>query len=119
MIFPLHSRDPKEFIESTDYLESVAEFGFNHIMIIGEIDYGMVFMDCYGRLFQWEDMCQRLCLSESDDGLQDDGNVYKHKPKKSHLRVLFHLIYFISDVKIKNKNCKQNFNCAFTLFAKF
>lgn len=50
---PYDSRDPKEFTEFTDYMESVAEFGFNHIIIIGEIDYGMVFMDCYSR-------CQRL-----------------------------------------------------------
>ncbi|RGB36722.1 hypothetical protein C1646_741603 [Rhizophagus diaphanus] len=37
------SRDPKEFTEFTDYMESVAEFGFNHIIIIGEIDYGMIY----------------------------------------------------------------------------
>ncbi|CAB4389066.1 unnamed protein product [Rhizophagus irregularis] len=50
---PYDSRDPKEFTEFTDYMESVAEFGFNHIIIIGEIDYGMVFMDCYSLLFQY------------------------------------------------------------------
>ena len=64
-------------------MECVAEFGFNHIIIIGELDYGMVFLDCYGRLFQWEDMCQRLWPRESDDGLPwfvgDDGSVYKFK----------------------------------------
>jgi len=78
---PFHGRDPKEFFESTDYIECVAEFGFNHIIVIGEIDYGMIFMDCYGRLFHWEDECQKLFPYESEDGLpwfvDDDGNVYK------------------------------------------
>ncbi|RGB32794.1 hypothetical protein C1646_762440 [Rhizophagus diaphanus] len=47
--------------------------------LIGEVDYGMVFMDCYGRLFHWEDACQILWPRESDDGLpwfvDDDGNI--------------------------------------------
>ncbi|CAB5361342.1 hypothetical protein RhiirA1_427267 [Rhizophagus irregularis] len=80
---PFGSRDPKKLFELTDYMERVAEFGFNHIIVIGEVDYGMVFMDCYGRLFHWEDACQILWPRESDDGLpwfvDDDGNVYKYK----------------------------------------
>jgi hypothetical protein len=80
---PFDSRDPKKLFELTDYMEHVAEFGFNHIIIIGEVNYGMVFIDCYGRLFHWEDTCQILWPRESDDGLpwfvDDDGNVYKYK----------------------------------------
>ncbi|CAB4392247.1 unnamed protein product [Rhizophagus irregularis] len=80
---PFGSRNPKKLFELTDYIERVAEFGFNYIIVIGEVDYGMVFMDCYGRLFHWEDACQILWLRESDDGLpwfvDDDGNVYKYK----------------------------------------
>jgi hypothetical protein len=26
------------------------------IIIIGEIDYGMIFMDCFSRVFQWENV---------------------------------------------------------------
>jgi hypothetical protein len=77
---PYNSRDPKKL---TDYMKQIAKFGFNHIIIIGEIDYGMVFMDCYGRLFLWEDMCQVLWPDKSDDDLpwfaEVDGNVYKYK----------------------------------------
>jgi hypothetical protein len=38
-------------IELIGYIASVAEFGFNHIIIIGEIHFGMVFLDLYGRVF--------------------------------------------------------------------
>ncbi|GBC51623.1 uncharacterized protein OCT59_019574 [Rhizophagus irregularis] len=75
---PFGSRDPKRLFELTDYMERIAEFGFNHIIVIGEVDYGMVFMDCYGRLFHWEDACQILWPRKSDDCLSwfvdDDGN---------------------------------------------
>ncbi|RHZ78633.1 hypothetical protein Glove_158g132 [Diversispora epigaea] len=54
---PSDSRDPKEL---QLYMIWAAKFGFNHIIIIGEIDYGMIFLDCYGRVFLWEDMCQML-----------------------------------------------------------
>jgi hypothetical protein len=50
-------KDPKEL---SYYIESVAEFGFNHIIIIGEIEYGMLFLDCYERFFIWCDMDQMM-----------------------------------------------------------
>ncbi|GET63214.1 hypothetical protein GLOIN_2v1488653 [Rhizophagus irregularis DAOM 181602=DAOM 197198] len=54
---PADSCDPRELVS---YIKQVAEFGFNHIIIIGELDYGMAFMDCFGRLFQWDDMMLML-----------------------------------------------------------
>ncbi|CAG8711677.1 hypothetical protein GLOIN_2v1789327 [Rhizophagus irregularis DAOM 181602=DAOM 197198] len=54
---PTDSCNPRELVS---YIKQVAEFGFNHIIIIGELDYGMAFMDCFGRLFQWDDMLQML-----------------------------------------------------------
>jgi hypothetical protein len=53
----LKDSDP---LELTSYVESVSEFGFNHIIIIGEIYSGIVFLDCYGRVFVWEDECQMV-----------------------------------------------------------
>ena len=50
--------DPKELIY---YITCVAEFGFNHIIIIGETYDGLVFLDCYGRVFLWDD--ENLLLS--------------------------------------------------------
>lgn len=47
--------DPKELVY---YIKSVAGFGFNHIIIIGETNYGIIFLDCFGHVFIWEDMCQ-------------------------------------------------------------
>jgi hypothetical protein len=44
----------------TDYIACVEEFGFNHIIIIGEVDFGMIFLDCYGRIFKWDDENQIL-----------------------------------------------------------
>ncbi|GBC52367.2 hypothetical protein GLOIN_2v1785628 [Rhizophagus irregularis DAOM 181602=DAOM 197198] len=49
--------DPKELIY---YIKIVAEFGFDHIIIIGEIEFGLLFLDCYGRVFLWEDQGQML-----------------------------------------------------------
>ncbi|CAG8705608.1 12437_t:CDS:2, partial [Funneliformis caledonium] len=38
----------------TEYLKSIKEFGFNHIIIVGERDFKMLFIDCYGRIFEWD-----------------------------------------------------------------
>ncbi|RIA99381.1 hypothetical protein C1645_811635 [Glomus cerebriforme] len=54
---PTNSSDPKKL---GYYYECVAEFGFNHIIVIGEMLYGLLFIDCYGRVFQWENMEQVL-----------------------------------------------------------
>ncbi|EXX62174.1 uncharacterized protein OCT59_019539 [Rhizophagus irregularis] len=47
--------DPKELVY---YIANVADFGFNHIIIFGETYYGMIFLDCFGRVFIWEDTFQ-------------------------------------------------------------
>ncbi|CAG8554101.1 9874_t:CDS:2 [Ambispora leptoticha] len=49
--------DPKELIY---HIRCVAGFGFDHIIIIGETDYGIIFLDCYGRVFLWENESQML-----------------------------------------------------------
>jgi len=38
------------------YLEDIKAYGFDHIIIIGECYDGILFLDCYGRLFEWGDM---------------------------------------------------------------
>jgi hypothetical protein len=50
--------DPRELVY---YIECVAKFGFDHIIIIGETYDGLVFLDCYGRLFLWDDENLLLC----------------------------------------------------------
>jgi len=37
-------------------LSEVQEFGFDHIILIGKRDYGILFLDCYGRVFVLNDM---------------------------------------------------------------
>ncbi|PKK73619.1 hypothetical protein RhiirC2_709503 [Rhizophagus irregularis] len=39
-----------------DYVEEVQEYGFNHIILIGEREHGIIFLDCYGRLFTLDTM---------------------------------------------------------------
>ena len=53
LLFEILDGDPKELIY---YITSIAEFGFDHIIIIGETyDSGLIFLDCYGRVFLWCD----------------------------------------------------------------
>jgi len=49
-------------LEKLDYFyEWIAKFGFDHIIVIGKVLYaGLLFLDCYGRVFEWEEMVQVL-----------------------------------------------------------
>ncbi|PKK63739.1 hypothetical protein RhiirC2_716766 [Rhizophagus irregularis] len=38
------------------YFDEVKNFGFNHIILIGKREYGIIFLDCYGRLFELDMM---------------------------------------------------------------
>jgi hypothetical protein len=49
----------------TIYIDFVKRYGFDHIIIIGELYFGMLFLDCYGRLFEWDHM-QYLLLPLGD-----------------------------------------------------
>jgi hypothetical protein len=51
----LSNTDPKEL---SYYIANVADLGFDHIIFIGETEYGMIFLDCYGRVFNWNDSFQ-------------------------------------------------------------
>ena len=42
------------------YIEEVKRFGFDHIIIIGELHYGMLFLDCFGRVFNLDSMTDQL-----------------------------------------------------------
>jgi hypothetical protein len=42
------------------YIACVKEYGFNHIIVIGEVEFGMIFSDCYGRIFKWDDESMML-----------------------------------------------------------
>ena len=54
----IFDNDPRELVY---YIKCVAKFGFDHIIIIGETYDGLVFLDCYGRLFLWDDENLLLC----------------------------------------------------------
>ncbi|CAG8697071.1 11926_t:CDS:1 [Funneliformis mosseae] len=49
--------DPSTFIF---YMTPVKEYGFDHIILIGEQYAGILFLDCYGRVFEWGSMCNVL-----------------------------------------------------------
>jgi hypothetical protein len=41
-------------------IQQIKEYGFNHIIIIGECIHGILFIDCYSRLFRLDSMCKIL-----------------------------------------------------------
>jgi hypothetical protein len=51
----LEGGDPSTCIR---YMEFIKQYGFDHIIIIGERYAGLLFLDCYGRVFEWDNsMC--------------------------------------------------------------
>jgi hypothetical protein len=48
--------DSKDLEKHDDFYEYIAEFGFEHIIVIGETYNGLLFLDCYGRVFKWQEM---------------------------------------------------------------
>ncbi|KAF0392179.1 hypothetical protein F8M41_010576 [Gigaspora margarita] len=89
----LQTEDPKEnsMKELQCYTKEIKQFGFNHIIIIGKRYCGMLFMDCFGRVFDWDSANDVLWLlgdyfeitskDESEEygriawGVLDDGTV--------------------------------------------
>ncbi|RIA98206.1 hypothetical protein C1645_813069 [Glomus cerebriforme] len=47
-------------------VKQVQEYGFDHIIIIGELPFGILFMDCYGRVFEWNTDLDILYLHGDD-----------------------------------------------------
>jgi len=102
----LKDSDPKEL---TSYITSVAKFGFNHIIIIGEIYSGIVFLDCYSRVFVWEDEGQMVFpLGNSPEEASkrsirgdklgwfvENGNVYEYikKPQRKYAKSCYGDMY--------------------------
>lgn len=50
--YDIESGDPSTCI---CYMEFIKKYGFDHIIIIGELYAGLLFLDCYGRVFEWDD----------------------------------------------------------------
>ncbi|CAI2165217.1 7176_t:CDS:2 [Funneliformis geosporum] len=61
-----NERPPEDLV---DYMEYVKWYGFDHIIIIGEVYCGLLFLDCYGRVFKWDFM--ELLLWPLGDYLKD------------------------------------------------
>ncbi|CAB4385931.1 unnamed protein product [Rhizophagus irregularis] len=63
--YKLHDKDQEDYIsyikeEFTGYIKEVNRYGFDHIIIIGELHYGMLFLDCFGRVFNLDGMTDAL-----------------------------------------------------------
>ncbi|CAG8847440.1 3662_t:CDS:2, partial [Gigaspora margarita] len=89
----LQTEDPKKnsMKELQCYIKKIKQFGFNHIIIIGKRYCGMLFMDCFGRVFYWDsandvlwllgDYFEIISKDESEEygriawGVLDDGTV--------------------------------------------
>ncbi|GES73371.1 hypothetical protein GLOIN_2v1844033 [Rhizophagus clarus] len=63
--YGIHDKDQEDYIsyikkELIGYIEEVIDYGFDHIIIIGELDYGILFLDCFGRVFNLDSMTSAL-----------------------------------------------------------
>jgi len=63
--YKLHDKDQEDYIsyikeELIGYIEEVNRYGFDHIIIIGELNYGMLFLDCFGRVFNLDGMTDAI-----------------------------------------------------------
>jgi hypothetical protein len=54
IVIEIQSEIPPE--DLVDDMEYVKWCGFDHIIIIGSVYCGILFVDCYGRLFKWDSM---------------------------------------------------------------
>ena len=43
----------KEGSVLNDFMKDIQKYGFDHIIIIVEREDGVLFLDCYGRMFDW------------------------------------------------------------------
>ncbi|RIA83650.1 hypothetical protein C1645_742911 [Glomus cerebriforme] len=65
--FKLHDEDQVDYIsyikkKLIGYIEEVKRYGFDHIIVIGELNYGLLFLDCFGRMFNLESLTSELFL---------------------------------------------------------
>ncbi|RIB28925.1 hypothetical protein C2G38_2239238 [Gigaspora rosea] len=120
----LQTEDPEENtkMELQCYVMDVKQFGFNHIIIIGKRYCGMLFMDCFGRVFDWDsdghalwslgDYFDIISKEESEKNYDDrtawdvlrDGTVFvlhKYVPGE------FDISSIMDDIKKKTKKKKK------------
>jgi hypothetical protein len=65
--FKLHDEDREDYFsyikeELIGYIEEVKGYGFDHIIIIRELNYGMLFLDCFSRMFNLDSLTGELFL---------------------------------------------------------
>ncbi|GES76812.1 hypothetical protein GLOIN_2v1506894 [Rhizophagus clarus] len=74
--FKLYDEDQEDYIsyikeELIGFIEEIVNFGFDHIIIIGELNYGMLFLDCFGRVFDFDAMtCTVLFLGDCSERIK-------------------------------------------------
>jgi hypothetical protein len=61
--FMLSEDSPKHLLSG---IKLVQMYGFDHIIIVGELPYGILFFDCYGRVFEWSSMVDVSYFHEDD-----------------------------------------------------
>ncbi|CAB4401352.1 unnamed protein product [Rhizophagus irregularis] len=63
--YKIYDKDQEDYIkyikeEFNCYIEEVMEYGFDHIIIIGQQNCGILFLDCFGRVFNLDGMSSTL-----------------------------------------------------------
>ncbi|GBB94629.1 hypothetical protein RclHR1_23910001 [Rhizophagus clarus] len=65
--FKLYDKDQEDYIsyikeKLIGYIEEVERYGFDHIIVIGELNYSLLFLDCFGRMFYLDSLTSELFL---------------------------------------------------------
>ncbi|PKK70323.1 hypothetical protein RhiirC2_779854 [Rhizophagus irregularis] len=63
--FEIHDKDQEDYIsyikeKLISNVEEVIDYGFDHIIIIRKLYYGLLFLDCFGRVFNLDFMTNSL-----------------------------------------------------------
>ncbi|GES97344.1 hypothetical protein GLOIN_2v1488187 [Rhizophagus clarus] len=104
-------------------IERIQDYGFDHIIIIGELPYGILFFDCYGRVFEWNSMIGGLYWHGDDIeaakrkyvgpelwGVEFDGTVVAINENEKRERNIYNSVPIAKKVKKKKDKKKKKHN---------
>ncbi|CAI2194225.1 10660_t:CDS:2, partial [Funneliformis geosporum] len=122
--FEILDEDPKEL---TYYITCIAKFYFDHIIIIGETNCGVIFLDCYGRVFLWDD--ENLLLWPLGNSPEEaskytikgkdrlgwfvkNGIVYDYIKKPQCVNLAYNILKYLEDDMVGDKEIPELGSCS-------
>ncbi|PKK73236.1 hypothetical protein RhiirC2_741166, partial [Rhizophagus irregularis] len=105
--YKLHNKDQENYIsyikeKFTSYIEEVNRYGFDHIIIIRKLYYRMLFLNCFGHVFNLNGITDALWflgnyfkgIERVAKGLATDWKLRIIYAKFTHFKIFY--IYFLS-----------------------